>query len=180
MHRWYKIGQFFSTSTLPPHLLPGMTITACTIRKQPQFLPYALSNEISHVQIKYDTACLLIIDLITVEVGSKAIVQGLNFSIWTVERACSRHGSTVKDTPYYCVQSSLQNILRENHHISVVWNWYHWVAIAYLYQSVGRGRCKIAIATKWYQFHTTDKCGFLFMPWIIDQYTFVRYTKTSK
>ena len=62
-------------------------------------------------------------------------------------------------------------------------------------ESVGRGWCKIAIATQWYQFHyglgwykyaiatqwyqfhTTDKCGFLFMPWIIDQYTFVRYTK---
>ena len=43
--------------------------------------------------------------------------------------------------------------------------------------SVGRGWCKIAIATKWYQFHTTDKCGFLFMPWITDQYAFVRYTK---
>ena len=43
-------------------------------------------------------------------------------------------------------------------------------------ESVGRGWCKIAIATKWYQFHTTDKCGFLFMPWITDQYTFVRYT----
>ena len=25
-------------------------------------------------------------------------------------------------------------ISRENHHASVVWNWYHWVAIAYLYQ----------------------------------------------
>ena len=25
-------------------------------------------------------------------------------------------------------------ILRENHHASVVWIWYHWVAIAYLYQ----------------------------------------------
>ena len=25
-------------------------------------------------------------------------------------------------------------ILRENHHASVVWTWYHWVAIAYLYQ----------------------------------------------
>ena len=44
-------------------------------------------------------------------------------------------------------------------------------------ESVGRGWCKIAIATKWYQFHTTDKCGFLFMPWITDQYTFVQYTK---
>ena len=44
-------------------------------------------------------------------------------------------------------------------------------------ESVGRGWCKIAIATKWYQFHTTDKCGFLFMLWITDQYTFVRYTK---
>ena len=27
-------------------------------------------------------------------------------------------------------------------------------------ESKGRGGCKIAIATKWYQFHTTDKCGF--------------------
>ena len=44
-------------------------------------------------------------------------------------------------------------------------------------ESVGLGWCKIAIATKWYQFHTTDKCGFLFMPWITDQYTFVQYTK---
>ena len=44
-------------------------------------------------------------------------------------------------------------------------------------ESVGRGWCKIVIATKWYQFHTTDKCGFLFMPWITDQYTFVQYTK---
>ena len=44
-------------------------------------------------------------------------------------------------------------------------------------ESVGRGWCKIAIATKWYQFHTTDKCGFLFMPWITDQYIFVQYTK---
>ena len=26
--------------------------------------------------------------------------------------------------------------------------------------------CKIAIATKWYQFHTTDKCDLLFTPWI--------------
>ena len=43
-------------------------------------------------------------------------------------------------------------------------------------ESVGRGWCKIAIATKWYQFHNTDKCGFLFMPWITDQYTFVGYT----
>ena len=44
-------------------------------------------------------------------------------------------------------------------------------------ESVGRGWCKIAIATKWCQFHTTDKCGFPFMPWMTDQYTFVRYTK---
>ena len=44
-------------------------------------------------------------------------------------------------------------------------------------ESVGLGWCRIAIATKWYQFHTTDKCGFLFMPWITDQYTFVRYTE---
>ena len=44
-------------------------------------------------------------------------------------------------------------------------------------ESVGRGWCKFVIATTWYQFHTTDKCGFLFMPWITDQYTFVRYTK---
>ena len=44
-------------------------------------------------------------------------------------------------------------------------------------ESVGRGWCKIAIATKWYQFHATDKCGFLFIPWITDQYTLVLYTK---
>ena len=44
-------------------------------------------------------------------------------------------------------------------------------------ESYGLGWCKIAIATKWYQFHTTDKCGILFMSWITDQYTFVRYTK---
>ena len=44
-------------------------------------------------------------------------------------------------------------------------------------ESVGRGWCKFAITTKWYQFHTTDKFGFLFMPWITDQYTCVRYTK---
>ena len=44
-------------------------------------------------------------------------------------------------------------------------------------ESVGRGWCKIAIATTWYQFHTTDKCGFLVMPWITDHYTFVRYTQ---
>ena len=43
--------------------------------------------------------------------------------------------------------------------------------------SYGLGWCKYAIATQWYQFHTTDKCGFLFMPWITDQYIFVRYTK---
>ena len=43
-------------------------------------------------------------------------------------------------------------------------------------ESVGRCWCKIPIATKWYKFHVTDKCGF-FMPWITDQYTFVRYTK---
>ena len=33
------------------------------------------------------------------------------------------------------------------------------------------------IATKWYQFYTTDKCGFILMPWITDKYTFVRYKK---
>ena len=44
-------------------------------------------------------------------------------------------------------------------------------------ESVGRGWCKFAIATKGYQFHATDKCGFLFMPWITDKYTFVGYTK---
>ena len=43
--------------------------------------------------------------------------------------------------------------------------------------SCNRVLCKFAIATQWYQFHTTDKCGFLFIPWITDQYTFVRYTK---
>ena len=35
---------------------------------------------------------------------------------------------------------------KENH-ISVVWNWYHFVAIAIF---------EYAIATQWYQFHTTD------------------------
>ena len=44
-------------------------------------------------------------------------------------------------------------------------------------ESLGRGWCKTAIATKWYQFHTTDRCRFLFMPWMIDQYTYVRYSK---
>ena len=72
-------------------------------------------------------------------------------------------------------------ILRENHHASVVWNWYQFHMscnrVFISAESVGRGWCKIAIATKWYQFHTTDKCGFLFMPWITDQYIFVRYTK---
>ena len=43
-------------------------------------------------------------------------------------------------------------------------------------ESVGWGWCKIAIATKWVPY-ITDKCGFLFMPWITDQYTFVWYTK---
>ena len=47
-------------------------------------------------------------------------------------------------------------------------------------ESVGRGWCKIAIATKWYQFHTTDKCGFLFMPWITDQLYICAIHKTSK
>ena len=27
------------------------------------------------------------------------------------------------------------------------------------------------------QFHTSDKFGFIFMPWITDQYTRLRYTK---
>ena len=31
-------------------------------------------------------------------------------------------------------RGSIPEIIRENHHASVVWNWYHWVAIAYLYQ----------------------------------------------
>ena len=44
-------------------------------------------------------------------------------------------------------------------------------------ESYGLGWCKFAIATKWYQFHTTDKCGFLFMPLIRDKYTFVGYTR---
>ena len=47
-------------------------------------------------------------------------------------------------------------------------------------ESVGRGWCKIAIATKWYQFHTIDKCGFLFMPWITDQLHICAIHKTSK
>ena len=47
-------------------------------------------------------------------------------------------------------------------------------------ESVGRGWCKIAIAMKWYQFHTTDECGFLFMPWITDQLYICAIHKTSK
>ena len=43
----------------------------------------------------------------------------------------------------------------------------------------GLGWCKIATATMWYQFHTTDKCDFLFMPWITDLYTFVRLSRKS-
>ena len=45
--------------------------------------------------------------------------------------------------------------------------------------SYGLGWYKIAIETKWYQFHTTDKCGILFILWITDQYTFGRYTKLA-
>ena len=72
--------------------------------------------------------------------------------------------------------------LRENHHASVVWNWYHSRCnrVFISAESVGRGWCKIAIATKWYQFHTTDKCGFLFMPWITDQLYISAIHKTSK
>ena len=71
------------------------------------------------------------------------------------------------------------SILIENYHASVVWNWYHLSCnrVFISAESVGWGWCKIAIATKWYQVHTTDKYGFLFMPWINDQYTFVRYSK---
>ena len=47
-------------------------------------------------------------------------------------------------------------------------------------ESVGRGWCKIAIAKKWYQFHATDKCGYLFMPWITDQLHICAIHKTSK
>ena len=35
--------------------------------------------------------------------------------------------------------------------------------------SYGLGWYKYAIATQWYQLHTTVKCGFLFMPWITGQ-----------
>ena len=38
---------------------------------------------------------------------------------------------------------------------------------------VRRGLRKIAITTKWYQFHATNKCGFLCMPWNTDKYTYV-------
>ena len=47
-------------------------------------------------------------------------------------------------------------------------------------ESYGLGWCKIAIATKWYQFHTTDKCGFLFMPWMTDQLYICAIHKTGQ
>ena len=42
--------------------------------------------------------------------------------------------------------------IKRKPHLSVVWNWYHFVAIAILHQ--------YAIATQWYQFHTTDAWWF--------------------
>ena len=42
--------------------------------------------------------------------------------------------------------------IKRKPHLSVLWNWYHFVAIAILH--------KYAIATQWYQFHTTDAWWF--------------------
>ena len=101
----------------------------------------------------------------------RALLQSVAFLIWNGLHFKEKQPQT--NSEYLIQNEPIMLIIRENHHASVVWNCYHCVAIAYLYQP----RCKIAIATKWYQFHTTDKCGFLFMPWITDQYTYVRYTK---
>ena len=53
--------------------------------------------------------------------------------------------------------------IRRKPYLSVVWNWYHFVAIAILHQPVLRNGLvwyKYAIATEWYQFHTTDAWWF--------------------
>ena len=44
----------------------------------------------------------------------------------------------------------------------MVWNWYHFVAIAIFTSasSYGLGWYEYAIATQWYQFHTTDAWWF--------------------
>ena len=47
--------------------------------------------------------------------------------------------------------------IKRKPHLSVVWNWYHFVAIAILHQP---SPYKYAIATQWYQFHTTDAWRF--------------------
>ena len=41
---------------------------------------------------------------------------------------------SISNKPKVWILGVAYKILRENHHASVVWNWYHWVAIAYLYQ----------------------------------------------
>ena len=50
--------------------------------------------------------------------------------------------------------------IKRKPHLSVVWNWYHFVAIAILHINTWY---KYAIATQWYQFHTTDAWWFSLM-----------------
>ena len=54
------------------------------------------------------------------------------------------------------VYRSVIHGIKRKPHLSLVWNWYHFVAIA----SYGLGWYKYAIATQWYQFHTTDAWWF--------------------
>ena len=64
----------------------------------------------------------------------------------------------MSDASAYFIWLTLQSVLRENHHASVVWNWYHWVAIVYLNQPSSYDEADVKSRTT-------------------DQYTFVQYTK---
>ena len=55
-------------------------------------------------------------------------------------------------------------------HATVVWN--SCIRVLTSAESAGSDWRKIAIATKLYQFHATDKCGFLFMLLIADKSKF--------
>ena len=70
-------------------------------------------------------------------------------------------------------------IIRETHFASVVWNWYHRVAIAYLYQPSPLEEADVKSQLQRSDTGSTPTIDvvFFFMPWITDQYTFVRYTK---
>ena len=47
-----------------------------------------------------------------------------------------------------CVLEVQSVISRESHHALVVWHWYHWVAIAYLYQRNPRGQADVKLRLK--------------------------------